>query len=71
VLHQASYIHVIPGTTSAAHLVENLGAAAVRITDDVSRILDTLVNQNTVSGPRYSAAAQADIDTEEFDPGQD
>lgn len=68
VLHQAPCIHVIPGTTSPAHLVENLGAAGVEIGDELSRLLGALVNQNTVRGSRYSVTAQADIDTEEFEP---
>jgi hypothetical protein len=28
--------------------------------------LDALINPRTVEGPRYNAAAQADIDTEEL-----
>jgi hypothetical protein len=28
--------------------------------------LDALINQRTVVGPRYDAAAQAGVDTEEF-----
>jgi hypothetical protein len=28
--------------------------------------LDTIVNENTVSGARYNAATQQEIDTEEF-----
>ena len=30
------------------------------------RALDALINQHTVHGPRYSAATQAEIDSEEF-----
>ena len=64
VLHRAPHVHVIPGTTSAAHVVENFGALDVELDDAVMAELDELINVTTVSGARYSAAAQADIDTE-------
>lgn len=63
-LHRAPHIHVIPGTTNLAHLEENFGALDVELTDDVAAELDRLINLQTVSGPRYPAAAQKDIDTE-------
>jgi aryl-alcohol dehydrogenase-like predicted oxidoreductase len=63
-LHRAPHIHVIPGTTNPAHLEENFGALGVEIGDDVAAELDRLINLETVSGPRYPAAAQKDIDTE-------
>jgi aryl-alcohol dehydrogenase-like predicted oxidoreductase len=55
----------IPGTTSIAHLEDNLGAARVALDAGVLARLEALINPATVSGARYSAAAQADIDTEE------
>jgi aryl-alcohol dehydrogenase-like predicted oxidoreductase len=60
------FITVIPGTTNLAHLEENWGARTVRLAPDVLARLDQLINQQSVSGPRYSAAVQAEIDTEEF-----
>ena len=63
-LHRAPHIHVIPGTTRVAHLEENIAALEVEITDEVAAALDTLINLDTVSGARYPAAAQKDIDTE-------
>ena len=56
----------IPGTTSVDHLAEDVGALDVRLSGDVVRKVGELVNQDTVSGPRYSAKNQAEIDTEEF-----
>jgi len=56
----------IPGTTSIAHLADNLGAAAVPLDTEQMARLDILVNQRTVTGARYSAAVQAEIDTEDF-----
>ena len=56
----------IPGTTRLDHLEENLGAAGMRLSAGVMAKLDALINPKTVAGPRYNAAAQADIDTEEL-----
>ncbi|MCA0244917.1 MAG: aldo/keto reductase [Proteobacteria bacterium] len=67
-LAQGEHVHVIPGTSSTAHLADNLGAAAVRLTPDQVRRLDALINPRTVSGVRYTLAAQADVDTEDFAP---
>jgi aryl-alcohol dehydrogenase-like predicted oxidoreductase len=66
VLRQGEHVHAIPGTTSVVHLVENVGASTVAMSDDIATELDALINPETVSGPRYPAATQAEIDTEEF-----
>ena len=66
VLQRGQNVHVIPGTTSVEHLEENYGALNVELSADTVRRVDALVNQDTVSGPRYPAATQAEIDTEEF-----
>lgn len=66
-LHRGDGIVPIPGTRSRAHLRENLGALTVRLAPDLAGRLDALINQRTVSGPRYNAAATAEIDTELFD----
>jgi aryl-alcohol dehydrogenase-like predicted oxidoreductase len=65
-LAQGDHVIPIPGTTRAAHLRENLGAT--RFTLDAATLarLDALINRDTVAGPRYDAAAQAGVDTEEF-----
>ncbi len=60
------HIHVIPGTTSPAHLAENLGASRVVLDQIVFARLDNAINQAIVFGPRYPAATQLEIDTEEF-----
>ncbi len=65
-LHKAPHIHAIPGTTSLAHLEENLAAGAVALSDDTLSKVEALINQETVSGPRYPAGTQAEVDTEEF-----
>jgi hypothetical protein len=61
-------LHVVPivGTRSIAHLEEDLGAAQVKLTAAVAEQLEALINQQTVSGPRYPPGTQIEIDTEEF-----
>jgi hypothetical protein len=54
----------IPGTTKLDHVEENADAAHVRLSAQVMARLDALINDKTVSGPRYNAATQAEIDTE-------
>lgn len=66
VLQKAAHIHVIPGTTSAAHLEDDFGAGEIALSPAIAERLEALVNQSTVSGPRYPAATQTEIDTEEF-----
>ncbi len=66
VLAQGDHIIPIPGTTRIKHLEENLVANKIVLgTEHLSR-LNALINQNTVTGPRYNAANQTEIDTEEF-----
>jgi aryl-alcohol dehydrogenase-like predicted oxidoreductase len=66
VLAQGEHVVAIPGTTCKAHLEENLGAATVELRPDLLAQLDALINQRTVTGARYSAATQLEIDTEDF-----
>jgi len=63
---KGDFIVPIPGTRSVSHMQENLNADPLQLNTDTIRQLDTLINQNTVHGPRYSSAQQAEIDTEEF-----
>jgi hypothetical protein len=65
-LARAPNLVPIPGTRSQAHLQENLAAERVKLSPAQVTELDALINQRTVAGLRYDAAAQADIDTEEF-----
>ncbi len=65
-LRQAPHIHVIPGTTSLSHLEENASASGIALSSDISRRAARIINQETISGPRYPAATQTEIDTEEF-----
>lgn len=65
-LHRDPDLVTIPGTTSIAHLEENMAAADIRL--DAARMaeLDALVNERTVSGSRYNEAMQATVTTEQF-----
>jgi aryl-alcohol dehydrogenase-like predicted oxidoreductase len=65
-LVQGDHIIPIPGTSKLAHLRENAAAADLRLNADVVARIGAVINQNTVHGPRYNAANQSDIDTEEF-----
>ncbi len=65
-LHKAPHIIPIPGTTSVQHLHEDLGAAQLQLSLDTVATVDALINQNTVTGPRYNVQASGEVDTETF-----
>ena len=64
-LAQGNEIVPIPGTTRLDHLEENVGAAGLSLPPDTIARLNDLINPQTVSGARYNAATQTEIDTEE------
>jgi aryl-alcohol dehydrogenase-like predicted oxidoreductase len=57
----------IPGTTNLEHLQDNYDAAAVTIPADMLTEINQDFAPDAVSGPRYSAPAQATVTTEQFD----
>ncbi len=59
-------INPIPGTTSVAHLQEDLGVMAVQLNVDAISRMEALINQRTVQGSRYNAHATSEVDTENF-----
>jgi len=65
-LARGEHVIPIPGTTKVAHLSENMGALDVKLDTATIAQLDALINQGTVTGARYNAATQTEIDTEEF-----
>jgi aryl-alcohol dehydrogenase-like predicted oxidoreductase len=65
-LARGEHVVAIPGTTRIEHLRENAAAADVVLSPAIVARVDALVNERTVSGARYSAANQVEIDTEEF-----
>lgn len=65
-LKQNENLTVIPGTTNLSHLRENCLSEQVDLSPEQIQQLDTLINQETVQGPRYNEKTQLEIDTEEF-----
>lgn len=66
-LSRGDHVVPIPGTQNLSHLTENVSAAEVTIPEAALDRLDRLINEETVIGPRYNPAAQAQVDTEAFD----
>jgi hypothetical protein len=65
-LARGDHVVPIPGTTRIEHVRENLGALNVTLEAPTIAQLDALINQHSVVGPRYNAATQTEIDTEDF-----
>ena len=65
-LHRDPTLVTIPGTTSIAHLEENMGAVDVKLSDAQIAALDAMINERTVAGGRYTPAMQATVTTEQF-----
>ena len=65
-LHKGEHIIPIPGTTSLAHLAENIEATDVRLSSAILLKLDAIIHQHNVTGSRYNAQGNHDADTEEF-----
>ena len=59
-----------PGTTSIAHLEENIGALGLALDETVTTRIDAIFGPGAIRGPRYVAAMQAQIDTETL-PGEE
>ena len=65
-LHKGDDIIPIPGTTNVAHLSEDLAAVDVKLSPVTMTQVEALINETTVTGPRYSAQSQSEVDTETF-----
>lgn len=65
-LHQGEHVIALPGTTSAAHLRENLGGAALALDPITLGELGVLFAPDRVEGDRYALAGQREVDTEKF-----
>jgi aryl-alcohol dehydrogenase-like predicted oxidoreductase len=65
-LARGEHVVPIPGTTSLAHLREDIAAADVQLTPETISRVDALVNQHTVCGERYSVQSTSEVDTEVF-----
>lgn len=67
VLAQGDHCHVIPGTTSIAHLEQNMAAANLSVSAEVIEQAGQIINHATIHGHRYHPAIRPTIDTEEFE----
>jgi aryl-alcohol dehydrogenase-like predicted oxidoreductase len=65
-LAQGEDIIPIPGTTSLAHLHDDLGAASVQVAPALLARAEALISRSSVVGRRYNAQAESEVDTEEF-----
>jgi aryl-alcohol dehydrogenase-like predicted oxidoreductase len=65
-LHKGDDLIPIPGTTSVAHLMDDLGAVNVKLSADLMARVEDLINERTVVGDRYNAQANSEVDTETF-----
>jgi aryl-alcohol dehydrogenase-like predicted oxidoreductase len=65
-LARGNHIVPIPGTTSPEHLRENLAASDITLAPGLITRLEALINERTVSGGRYSAQSQSEVDTETY-----
>ncbi|MDP4301213.1 aldo/keto reductase [Leptothrix discophora] len=65
-LARGEHIVPIPGTTSIAHLEENLGALPITLSPAQLARLDHLMPPSAIHGGRYSTQNQSEVDTEEF-----
>ncbi|MGA8009312.1 MAG: aldo/keto reductase [Thiomonas sp.] len=68
VLSRGDHVVAIPGTTSEAHLRENWSALTLQMEPALRTRVEAMIHAGAVSGARYNAATQAEIDSEEFPP---
>ena len=66
VLSRGDHVVAIPGTGQMAHMEENIARWDWRPSSAVLERLDSLINQQTVTGHRYGPAMLATIDSEDF-----
>ena len=65
-LSRGEHVIPLPGTTSMNHLRENVSAGDVELSASVLARVDALINQHTVTGGRYGAQSESEVDTERF-----
>jgi aryl-alcohol dehydrogenase-like predicted oxidoreductase len=65
-LQQAPHIIPIPGTTQVQHMLDNVAATNIALSDETMTALNTLFAPANISGDRYDAQAQSEVDTENF-----
>jgi aryl-alcohol dehydrogenase-like predicted oxidoreductase len=65
-LSRGEHVLPIPGTTSVAHLDENMAAAELEIDAGVLDRAGEIISRQAVAGQRYPEAQLKEIDTEQF-----
>jgi aryl-alcohol dehydrogenase-like predicted oxidoreductase len=66
VLHQGEHIVSIPGTTQLEHMQDNFKANSIALTNTQLQQLNAMIHRHNVSGARYDAQSQSEVDTEAF-----
>jgi aryl-alcohol dehydrogenase-like predicted oxidoreductase len=64
VLAQGDHIVSIPGTTNPQHMRDNFAAKDITLSAAQIEQLNLLINRHNVSGARYDAQSQSEVDTE-------
>jgi aryl-alcohol dehydrogenase-like predicted oxidoreductase len=65
-LHQAPHIIPIPGTTSVAHMQDNMAASKVQLSASTLAAMNDLFKPSSIAGDRYDAQGTSEVDTENF-----
>jgi aryl-alcohol dehydrogenase-like predicted oxidoreductase len=65
-LSRGEHVIPLPGTTSTDHLRENVDSWDVELSASVLARVDALINQHSVTGGRYGAQSESEVDTERF-----
>ncbi len=65
-LAQGEHVIALPGTTSLAHLEENIGADAVKLSTETVEAAGAIFQRGKITGARYNDDTQAEIDTEQY-----
>jgi aryl-alcohol dehydrogenase-like predicted oxidoreductase len=64
VLAQGDHIVSIPGTTNPQHMRDNFAAKDITLSAAQVEQLNQMINRHNVSGARYDAQSQSEVDTE-------
>ncbi len=64
VLAQGEHIVSIPGTTNPQHMLDNFAAKDIALSAAQIEQLNQMINRHNVSGARYDAQSQSEVDTE-------
>jgi len=67
VLSRGEHVVAIPGTTSLAHLRDNVAAQQLSVDETLLARAGELIDTHTVAGPRYNALNTSEVDAESFE----